>query len=326
MPMVCPVCSKSYERQLQCPQCAVSLMYQPETKPEGDQLLPPHWSRTPWGRIALGIVLAQGLFYAVFQLLLAANELLGEFYGSLAVQILQMLALFAGSLLVGAGQKNGWIYGAILGIWNSVLFLVAENIWGEKLSEATVYAQPVLHVAFGAFGGVVGSWIWSPPDLSLPLDKAARKAETLRRDVPKLRTTQVHWARVLTGVAIVIGGCLWADRILLELTPINVNRPTIFQKKVMTWEIMALAIFLGGAFAGATTWNGTVQGAWVGLLGAAALLGITYWSDKPLEFGTAAVIQLGCILGLSLFGGWFGAKLLPPVVRNVSRPSRPMPV
>src|SRR3954453_1512175 len=74
MPMVCPQCNASYEQRLQCPNCGTRLLYQAPLD-RGDVS---SWQQTPWGRIAIGLLLAQGLYYGLRQLCLAALLAMNE--------------------------------------------------------------------------------------------------------------------------------------------------------------------------------------------------------------------------------------------------------
>ena len=62
MAMVCTRCSTTHEQRLQCPSCGGRLEYWNPRRRwfDGDAR---RWMQTPWGRIFLGVALAQGLFY-----------------------------------------------------------------------------------------------------------------------------------------------------------------------------------------------------------------------------------------------------------------------
>src|SRR5262245_20477516 len=135
MPLQCPQCARSYENEVQCPRCAVPL-HSEFAKEDPDDPLPPHWSRNPWGRTVLGVLLAQGLFFAIRELLVATRLVAGEdsggplsqLSGLLTMQGLQLAALMAGSLLAGAGQKHGGIYGSFVGVWNGILSVLVLSL------------------------------------------------------------------------------------------------------------------------------------------------------------------------------------------------------
>src|SRR5262249_57388736 len=97
--------------------------------------------------------------------------------GLVVRQLLQAASVFAAGLLAGAGQRRGLLFGAVVGVWNAVFFILldmAPNVWflqwmwtGHSLNTIDLFGQPVLHVAFGAMGGLVGSVIWRAPALVL---------------------------------------------------------------------------------------------------------------------------------------------------------------
>jgi hypothetical protein len=100
---------------------------------------------------------------------------------------------------------------------------------------------------------------------------------------------------------------------------------TALQQQLMTLEIMGLSLFVGGAVAGASTWNGATQGLWSGMLTTAVLLGrqVGYLNNWDFQ---GAIILAGSVIILCLFGGAFGSKLLPPVMKHAMKKYRPAPV
>ena len=68
MSMVCPKCNGAFEQRWQCPTCGVRLAYQSGPRPIlGDVGQGSPWGQTPWGRILVGVVLSQGLYYGLRQ-------------------------------------------------------------------------------------------------------------------------------------------------------------------------------------------------------------------------------------------------------------------
>src|SRR5207244_2768697 len=136
---------------------------------------PVTWQQTPWGRLLIGLLLAQGLNYVLRQLctaglLVPREEVVRSVWATLTglilLQALQAASVFAAGLLTGAGQRRGLLFGAVVGVWNAV-FLILIQFWtGQPLTTIDLFGEPVLQVAFGALGGLVGSLIWRP----LPLD------------------------------------------------------------------------------------------------------------------------------------------------------------
>src|SRR5207244_648545 len=121
------------------------------------------WQQTPWGRMAVGLILAQGLAYSLQQLLTAGLLATGEqtsvwttLWGMVLLHGLQGTSLLIGGALCGAGKQRGILYGGIIGLVNGLIFLVVQRQSGEVLTEIALYCQPVLHMAFGAFGGLIG--------------------------------------------------------------------------------------------------------------------------------------------------------------------------
>src|SRR3954451_15976025 len=81
MSMVCPQCNRAFEQQLNCPECGGRLLFQANTRAtasddSGSDLT--QWQQTPWGRMLVGLILAQGLAYGLQQLFTAGFLASGE--------------------------------------------------------------------------------------------------------------------------------------------------------------------------------------------------------------------------------------------------------
>src|SRR5207249_5010482 len=89
--------------------------------------------QTPWGRILVGLLLAQGLYQGLRQLctaglLVAGEDAAGDVWATLLglvlLQGLQGLGLLAGGALAGAGQRRGAFFGMFVGLWSGVVFIL----------------------------------------------------------------------------------------------------------------------------------------------------------------------------------------------------------
>lgn len=325
MAMVCPKCNGTYEQRLNCPQCDVRLLYQAPRRLgfAGEE---ESWQQTPWGRLLIGLVLAQGLYYGLRQLctavILANNdELARELWttrgGLILLQGLQAVGVLAAGILVGAGQRQAFIYGALLGMWGGVLDLVVQGLTGRPMTTVVALGLPMLQAAFGALGSMVGSAIWKPlQTLTLPSSAGTpgtRKAGP--RNKSHYFAGPIAWLRVGTGVAVAVGGALWAHVILELVVQASEGKllpETKLQSELVTWEIMALVMTFGSALAGATTKNPLKQGLCVGVGTATVLLGVNF--ATPVLPVPALLFTLTCSLGLGLLGSWFGGQLFPPLV------------
>jgi hypothetical protein len=327
MAMVCPQCSGTFEQRLQCPSCGVRLVYQAfrpsgVVTSEGDSSS--SWQHTPWGRILVGLLVAQGLSYGLQQaftagLMASVGDHEGNVWmtltGLLVLQGLQLLGLLAGGTLVGAGQRRALLYGALVGVWNGLLFLVLHGGLWNTFSPVTLYGQPILQMAFGAVGGYVGMLIWPPPPaLAAPARMTLRQARPTRKAAGSL-DGPILWWRVLAGAGLAIAGCVFASAILdfvLEAGRGRFSVRTHLEDQLLTIEIIALVVFTGGALAGANTANGLKQGLVVGVGVATVMLGLKLGATRfHLE---AVVMDLLLGFGMSLAGGWFGSQLFPPLL------------
>jgi hypothetical protein len=326
MAMVCPQCNDTFEQRWHCPSCGVRLLYKTDPTRVQDRASDPgnSWQQTPWGRILIGLLLAQGLYYGLRQIctagLLASGEngtrdVWNTLFGLVFLQGLQGFSLLVGGLLTGAGKRRGAFFGAVVGVWNGVISILVASSTSTPLTTVALYGQPILHTAFGALGGFIGSLIWRPlPSFSLRDD--SRPARILAPTPKKLTFLEgpVSWWRIITGTALATGGSLWAKIILdmvLEGSEGKLSIDSHLQAQLVTWEIGALAMLAGGALAGATMTNGLKSGLFVGMSVAAVTAGIRLGTNQfqlePVFLSAFASIALG------LVGGWFGGQLFPRV-------------
>src|SRR5689334_11318706 len=64
MATICSRCSHVHDQPESCPRCGAVIQVQP--REQGPAPAPgPRWQQTAWGRILIGLILAQGLFYGL---------------------------------------------------------------------------------------------------------------------------------------------------------------------------------------------------------------------------------------------------------------------
>src|ERR1700692_253893 len=97
MSMVCPQCKQDFDKQTDCPTCGCRLLYHltsfsSPSSPSAED----NWQQTSWGRILVGLVLAQGLAYAAQHLYTAgflarddANSEWTTLFGLILLHVLQ---------------------------------------------------------------------------------------------------------------------------------------------------------------------------------------------------------------------------------------------
>jgi hypothetical protein len=281
------------------------------------------------GRLLIGLLLAQGLYFGFRHLLSGVllswldGEDLQEVWqsplGLVLLESLQLLPLLLAGLLAGSGQRHGFVLGFLIGLCNSVLCMFLQVSLANPATAIAWYLPPLLHGVLGSLGGWVGSTIWKPlviPTLPTAPGQLGRKMPVARRRL-SLFAGRVAWFRVVLGAALAVAGSLSAEFLLdaaLNASQGKLETTTRMQDRIFTWEIRALCILVGAALAGATTSNGLKQGLVVGLLVTCGLLAM---AKHPGTVELAGLTALSSIM-LSLAGGWFGSQLLPPVwkVRN----------
>ncbi len=327
MAMVCPQCGSAYDQRLQCPNCEARLLFKQSSATSSPTL---RWRQTPSGRILIGLLLAQGVYWGLRHLCTAAllglggeelHDLWSTWTGVWLSQGLQVLGIILGGMLAGAGQRQGLFYGAVLGISNGLLCLLIQQESPVPIPLIALYALPLIHTGLGGLSGSLGSWIWKPlPPLVGPVHAQPRRQP--RPTVPQPQRDYfagpLHWVRVLIGSVIAVTGTLCAEMVLNMAITNGGRIKTEGQAQLVLGELMALAMLAGSALAGATTSNGCKQGLAVGVTTAVLLSGIrlgmnTHSIDILLLTAISAII-------LGVVGGGFGTQLLPPVVGTVRRP------
>ena len=328
MSMVCPQCSTIYEHQERiCPTCSIQLLFYARMAPSA--AAPPEvddvgqWQQTAWGRIAVGLILAQGLALGLKQLLTAgflassedvAANLWGTLTGLALLHSLHTFGLLVGGALAGAGQHRGALYGSLVGLGSGALFLALQPRNDQLLTEAAYYAQPLMYMVLGAIAGWLGRAVWRPtPRLTLPETKSAALGPPAAAEMRWLQGP-IAWFRVIAGATVMSCGIVWANIIMAWM--IDASQGTLvvtthFQARLVNWEIAGLTMLAGAIMAGATTWNGMKQGLCVGIGGTVLYLGYQ-WANPTASLETMVFAAM-CMLGLGLAGGWFGGQLFPPV-------------
>ena len=325
MAMVCTRCSTSHEQRLQCPSCGGRLEYwSPRRRWLGGDGR--RWMQTPWGRIFLGVALAQGLFYGARHMLTAvlkgaSGDAFAAAWSSVHVlvlfQAMQLFTVLLGGMLSGSGQRAGILLGSVVGVWSGVFSVLMQSGPGHPLTAVSIYGQPVLQTAIGALGGWAGCLLWKPllPPVLPGATHLLRKPGKARRRLA-LFAGKVAWLRVTAGIAVAVAGTLSATIIfdkVLEASNGVLSTSDQMQDQVITWEIKALALLVGGCLAGATTPNGLKQGLFAALGASALLIGTQApYAKQPVE---VAVFTLVSAFGLTTAGGWFGSQLFPPVIK-----------
>jgi hypothetical protein len=342
MAMVCPKCNDAFEQRLHCPKCNVHLVYNASAKhvkkvAENDS--GGKWMQTAGGRLLLGVLLAQGLYFGLHRLLtaglLAANdggEMVGMWssvFGVVLIQALQAVGLLIGGAVAGAGFRRGTFLGLLVGVASGAIsYIFHGSVAPEATTAVAIFGQPLLQAVFGAVGGCLGSSIWRPARIV----EDPRKADVAKpKAAPPQKTTRarftgpVSWIRVLVGTALAVAGSLYATtllRMVMNASDGKLGVDTLLQADLITWEIKAIAMVVGAVIAGSGRDNGLKQGLFVGLLVGVIQLGIFFGTGAgTLE---SSILTVTVALALGLLGGWFGGQMFPPYVpKPATRTSGP---
>ena len=337
MPLACPQCKQVFEQSGICPLCNVVLMYHAANLQNDSSVtgVPAdeesgQWQQTPWGRIVIGLILAQGLSFGLLQLSTAGILAVGDgtdawqtLWGIVLRHAIYAFSLLLGGALTGAGQSRGIIYGALVGFTSGIITFLLQGHNSESFGSVLVYGEPILHMTIGAIGGALGMLVWRPTPALPELDGTTPtpfKGPRWGFAFGNILSGPVHVGRVCLGAFVIVVGVVWAQAILdflLRASGGNLAISSRMQAQLVSMEISALVAILGAGFAGATTRNGLKQGLCVGIGASVIVLGIEISSPKfTLE---SAIFTISGIVAVALVGGWFGGQLFPPLSADKRR-------
>jgi hypothetical protein len=330
MPLACPQCKQLFDQGGVCPLCHLVLMYHApnlQSEPAAANQLddePSQWQQTPWGKILIGLILAQGLSFGLQQLVTAGilitrdgTDVWGTLWGIVLHHTILAVSLLIGGGLSGAGQSRGIIYGAFVGLTSGIISVALQNQRTDMFSSLLVYAEPIIHLVTGAFGGALGMLIWRPVPVLPELEGSSTPVPLpgLGSALGDMFTGPVHMGRICVGAFVIVIGVVWSQAImefLLRAATGSLALTSKLQAQLVSLEIAALVVLIGAAFAGATTRNGLKQGLCVGLAASSIVLGVQISNPRFVLEG--AISTLSGIVVVALVGGWFGGQLFPPLV------------
>jgi hypothetical protein len=280
---------------------------------------PDSWLQRPWGRVLLGLMLSQGLYHGFRQLTIGIMMLRDSdgscdpLVGLILFQCVQAIGLMVGAVLAGAGQRSGPALGAIVGFTNAVFTLITSPPT-MALTAPLLIGLPLGQLLVGGLSGWLGCYIWRPfPALTIP----GMNRQPVNDGPPKpmkLFEGRIAWFRVFAGSALGVAGWVLAVRIfnaLIEAADGRLGTDSLQQDLLVTWELRAFAVLLGGALGGINTANGFKQGLCVAFCTTTILL---IWNSSHFTL-VIALLTLVSTSTLCVAGGWFGGQLLPPVAR-----------
>jgi len=333
--MLCPNCYVQLQASTDGPTSDAS-SYSDRLQDYFPQLQPPFWMR-----FLIGLILAQGLYYGLRELVLAylyAVDASPHWWGTdggwVAARSLQLTALFIGAVVAGAGHSRAVFLGLVLGICNSVIVLVAEYRLGSLPEGAVLYGQPVAHLVAGVAGGLLGQLVWRPVHAFPALPGMAPINYTPMEVL--IRRDPLRWAHILLGAALALVGTVGAERFRMFLSQAGTTTGgTLIQVQFVDWQLATLALLLGGAYAGANTRSGLRHGMIAGALAAAGLivaqfsLQVAFFPAHEFWLGQLELLPLGGQVQLAgvffcsvtawltvAAGGWLGGELMPPTIQR----------
>jgi len=334
MAMVCAQCSQVFHgKERQCPKCGILLLTQQHgifdaqdtSSPAPDPLS--RWQQTPWGRIVVSVIIAQGLAFCMRMLFTAyfqASE--GERVdwnsptGMLWLNSFHAVCLVLCGMLAGANQERGITSGGLVGLWSGLIFLGVHRASRESLGPVVFFAQPFLHMIWGLIGGVIGYRIWKPVPMFMIQEDMGKSGYGIPRPNKKLWKGPISVVRVLIGAGVALAGAIFAKDLLDGLLRNSQGAFRIrdhLTERLIVYQVIALAAFVGGSIAGSSSRNGFKQGFCAGILAAALYLGVQLANPKSvLEIVLFSASGIGLV---AVVGGVFGSTLFPPLGKETPK-------
>ena len=351
MRKICPECQGAFEKQFLCPNCGVQLQDVADLSPRSSTRGLAEQAHAPEmaTRFLAGLALAQGLYYGLILLGAGVRLAMGQTpewpapiakFGEMGLLAGSVLA---GGLVAGAGNIRALAAGIALGLIHAIAVITPKFLFGHQPNELFLIESGMVIPILGGIGARIGRSVFPSladiPDATIMTVKESRNAKQKKEPSPP-----IAWARILGGAALSIGCTVWAGPIrdfVIGTSGGSFVVDSRLQSKFVTWVISALAMMVGGVFAGASTRSGSKHGFLVGFL---ACIGIFIIHSQvvneslPAEKFFAAIFglpetdaltppRLGLFLLtnallLGVFGGWIGASLLPKVTGGPSRLDR----
>jgi hypothetical protein len=338
MRKICPQCQGNFDGQLLCPKCGIQLLNLPDRSAVISEVADQGFPVVGVGRQMLaGLILAQGLYYTLRQLGIAA-EMVFDGSGRLPADSrnilagLQICGVLLGGLVAGAGNSRAVFAGAAIGLLNAVALIGAQVALGNRPADFMLFGAWLPHMVFGAVGGWAGRHFW-PSLLDLPDPARPKPEKTAKVEKPVAPGPPLSWLRVLGGAALSVGCTVWAGAIrdgFIHFASGTFVLESRLQGRFVAWAISALAMLVGGALAGASSRGGLRHGFLVGLLASASIFIIhqevvkevlpaeTFFAsvvglpdeDTPTPAQTGLFLLTNTLL-LGTLGGLVGGMLLP---------------
>jgi hypothetical protein len=354
MLLYCPMCQASFAGASRCPRCD-GLLSMPSDTAAGPRAAVEEWGFDrpgPGNRIAVGTVLALGLYLGLRKVVAAALAASGPaapwwltLDGLAAVYALQTAAVAFGGLVAAAGRHSGFPFGLAVGGVCGSLFLAAEALSGAPVLQPLFLLQPPILAVAAGLAGSAGARVWAPvPELDIrPLVKNKLSSVTLGMEPTKERDRPTQLARLLLGAVIMAVGFTFADdarHFLQKHSGGLLQTETIGQGKFLSWQLAVAVVVVGGAVAGAGTGAGVWHGTLAGIVGAGGVVGLTVlrggtmspqaeFQLNQLAMGSVSPLEplaiagvTGLIMLLGVLGGWLGAQLYLPLAAEHLRGRR----
>ncbi len=338
MAMVCAQCSQVFlGKERQCPKCGILLLMQQHGVANSNDSMSmapdpsSRWQQTPWGRIVVSVLIAQGMAYCLRSLFTAwflANDVESGGWntpnGILWLNSFHAVSLILCGMLAGANQVRGITSGGLVGLWSGLIFLGLHRASRDVLEPVVFFSQPLIHMVFGLIGGFIGYRIWKPVALFSIEGDMGKSGYGMPRPRTKLWKGPIHFVRVLLGAGVVLAGSVFAKDLLAGLLNHSQGSLTIksnLTEKLIIYQVIALAGLVGGSLAGSSSRNGFKQGLCAGILASALYLGVQIANPKAVL--EVSIFTAFGVLAMSVVGGMFGSTLFPPLSKDAGKKAIP---
>ncbi|MFM7150861.1 MAG: hypothetical protein ACKO23_13550, partial [Gemmataceae bacterium] len=241
-----------------------------------------------------------------------------------SLEWLQILAIFVACGVVSAGYSQGIFLGLSIGIvhWFLLHFILLR--YNPSSDQLALLIGFMAMGVFSAIGGYLGSRLWCPSEDSSSPKVIAKKDGKKRWDPEISFGGRIAWISVISGAVLGSFGVVYAPLFLqkiMDLFGVRFASNQDYQERLLIWEMRGLAILVGGFAAGFGKFNGLKQAFFSGLF---SIFFLILYEKSPFGDSLQGIFLLVFgILSVSLFGGWLGCQLFPPLVEKSKKHVNP---
>lgn len=341
MYLFCPKCHTQHPATGRCPKCSSRLLSPIEAAEVMERVVDPGpqpIQTTYARRIIVGCVVALGLHLAFREWSIGGLELVGQTDAGSNTWLnftLRVLGTVVGGLLAGAGRRQGFWGGVVVGTVSGFAW-VAVDTYPHIQLDLTRLGLAVAVAVVGGVAAVVGQRMWPAP-IELPVAHSPRNSSLLKLKAgegQKEKVYPISWVRIVLGATVAVCGVMAADTIRDGMATLprglfNLSGAGATQR--IDTQIAGFLVLFGGLIAGAGTGVGLRHGLITGMFAGVGLIAVSSLQPDGVSVPVQYVIDSlglaempreavaaagGIAFGVVAIGGWLGGQLFPRLSRR----------